>query len=77
SLAWLRSRPVPVISIIGARKISQLEDNIGSLDVTLSAEHLKRLDEVSSIRLGFPHDMISSDLMKAFRSGGLGDRIRA
>jgi aryl-alcohol dehydrogenase-like predicted oxidoreductase len=77
SLAWLRSRPVPVISIIGARKIGQLEDNIASLDVTLSAGHLKRLDEVSSIRLGFPHDMISSDLMKTFRSGGLGDRIKA
>ena len=37
ALAWLRCRPVPVIPIIGARKLSQLEDNIRSLEVTLSA----------------------------------------
>jgi aryl-alcohol dehydrogenase-like predicted oxidoreductase len=31
ALAWLRYRRVPVIPIIGARKISQLQDNIASL----------------------------------------------
>jgi aryl-alcohol dehydrogenase-like predicted oxidoreductase len=76
SLAWLRSRPVPVISIIGARKMSQLEDNIASLDVTLSQEHLQRLDDASKVSLGFPHDMISSEMVQAFRFGGLRDRIK-
>ena len=38
ALAWLRYRPVPVIPIIGARKLSQLEDNLASLDLTLSAD---------------------------------------
>jgi aryl-alcohol dehydrogenase-like predicted oxidoreductase len=37
ALAWLRCRPVPVIRIIGARKLSQLEDNLPSFDLTLSA----------------------------------------
>jgi aryl-alcohol dehydrogenase-like predicted oxidoreductase len=37
ALAWLRYRPVPVIPILGARKLSQLQDNLASLDLTLSA----------------------------------------
>ena len=41
ALAWLRYRPVPVIPIIGARKLSQLQDNLASFDLTLSAEQLK------------------------------------
>jgi aryl-alcohol dehydrogenase-like predicted oxidoreductase len=32
ALAWLRYRPVPVTSIIGARKLSQLQDNLASFD---------------------------------------------
>jgi aryl-alcohol dehydrogenase-like predicted oxidoreductase len=30
ALAWLRYRPVPVIPIIGARKLTQLQDNLAS-----------------------------------------------
>src|ERR1700738_357483 len=45
ALAWLRYRPVPVIPIIGARKLSQFEDNLASLDLTLSPDQLKTLDE--------------------------------
>jgi aryl-alcohol dehydrogenase-like predicted oxidoreductase len=52
ALAWLRYRPVPVIPIIGARKLSQLQDNLASFDFELSAEHLKSLDEASRIELG-------------------------
>src|SRR5678815_2180711 len=57
ALAWLRYRPVPVIPIIGARKLSQLQDNLASFDLTLSADQLKTLEEASRIELGFPHDM--------------------
>jgi len=54
ALAWLRCRPVPLIPIIGARKLAQLQDNLASLDVTLSPDQVKALDEVSRIDLGFP-----------------------
>jgi aryl-alcohol dehydrogenase-like predicted oxidoreductase len=43
ALAWLRYRPVAVIPIISARKLSQLHDNLASLDLTLSADQLKTL----------------------------------
>src|SRR6266404_2649963 len=53
ALAWLRYRPVPVIPIIGARKLSQLQDNLASFDVSLSAEEVKILEEASQIDLFF------------------------
>src|SRR5215471_11007841 len=49
ALAWLRYRPVPVIPIVGARKLPQLKDNLASAGVSLSPAHLKTLDEASRI----------------------------
>src|SRR5881396_3204702 len=40
ALAWLRLRPVPVIPIIGARKLSQLQDNLASFELTLSSDQV-------------------------------------
>jgi Aldo/keto reductase family len=64
ALAWLRYRPVPVIPIIGARKLSQLQDNLASFDLTLSADQLKTLDEASRIELGFPYDLYAKELLR-------------
>jgi aryl-alcohol dehydrogenase-like predicted oxidoreductase len=77
SLAWLRYRPVPVIPIIGARKLSQLKDNLASFDLTLSPDQLKTLDESSAIELGFPQNMYAKDLVRTFRYGGMRDQIDA
>jgi diketogulonate reductase-like aldo/keto reductase len=75
ALAWLRSRPAPVIPIIGARKLSQLQDNLASVDLSLSADQLKALDEASRIELGFPHEIYVKELTRSFIHGGMGDRI--
>jgi aryl-alcohol dehydrogenase-like predicted oxidoreductase len=57
ALSWVRQQERGVmVPILGARKLSQLHDNLGSLDLVLSPEQLSRLDEVSRIELGFPHD---------------------
>jgi len=77
ALAWLRYRPVPVIPIIGARKLSQLQDNLASFDLTLSANQLKTLDEASRIELGFPHDIYAKEMVRAPLYGGLRDQILA
>ena len=77
ALAWLRYRPVPVIPIIGARKLAQVEDNIRSLEVTLSPQQLQRLDKASAVSLGFPHDFMALEPVKAVVFGGLRDRIKA
>jgi aryl-alcohol dehydrogenase-like predicted oxidoreductase len=77
ALAWLRYRPVPVVPIIGARKLSQLEDNLRSLDIDLSPDLVQRLDAASAIALGFPHDFFKNDMVRTFTFGGLRERIKA
>jgi aryl-alcohol dehydrogenase-like predicted oxidoreductase len=77
ALAWLRYRPVSVIPIIGARKLSQLEDNLASYDLSLSGEQLKTLDEASRVELGFPHEFYQRDLVRGLMYGGMRDRIVA
>ena len=77
ALAWLRQRPVPVIPIVGARKLPQLRDNLACLDLHLNPAQVERLDAASQIELGFPHEFYSRDMVKGLVYGGLGDRIDA
>jgi aryl-alcohol dehydrogenase-like predicted oxidoreductase len=75
ALAWLRHRTVPVIPIIGAQKVSPLQDNLASLDLELSAEQLKSLDGASQIELGFPQSIYEREMVRAIRYGGTWDRL--
>jgi aryl-alcohol dehydrogenase-like predicted oxidoreductase len=77
ALAWLRYRPVPVIPIIGARKLSQLQDNLASIELTLSADQLRTLDEASRIELGFPYSIYALESARSTMYGGLRDQILA
>ena len=77
ALAWLRCRPVPVIPIIGARKLSQLQDNLASLDLSLSREQVQALDEASQIDLGFPYHLYAKEAVRAIAYGGTRDKILA
>jgi aryl-alcohol dehydrogenase-like predicted oxidoreductase len=58
ALAWVQSRPGVASTIIGARTLAQLEDNLAALDVGLSPEQTKALDEVSRPTLNFPYDFV-------------------
>ncbi len=73
ALSWLLNKGV--IPIIGARKVSHIEDNLQCLDVKLSAEHIQQLDKVSQIELGFPHDFFQLDLVRNFAYNGVFDKI--
>lgn len=71
ALGWLRHQRDKgvIIPIVGARTQVQMKDNLGSLDLDLSSDHLKRLDRVSNIELGFPNDFLSSDMVKTLVYG--------
>jgi aryl-alcohol dehydrogenase-like predicted oxidoreductase len=73
ALAWVRGRSATMIPIVGARRLSQLEDNLGCLDVELSDEQRDRLDQASAIELGFPYDFIRGG-RRSFM-GDVADRI--
>ncbi len=77
ALAWLRYRDIPVIPIIGARRVAQLQDNLASLELTLTPEQLTTLNEASAIGMGFPHEFYAKEMVNAFRYGGLRDKILA
>ena len=53
-----------------------MEENLGAVDVSLGEDHLARLDEVSRIEPGFPHDFIGREgTGLEFIYGGVLDRI--
>ena len=57
ALAWLRGRPGTVVPIVGARRMDHLDSNLAGLDVTLSPEQVRRLDDVSAPELNYPAPM--------------------
>ena len=75
AIAWVRQKAPCVIPILGARTCDQLLDNLKAAGLTLSAEHMKRLDEVSAIKLGFPHDFLAGDQVRSIAYGGTFDLI--
>ena len=58
ALAWLQAQPGVTSTIIGARRLAQLEDNVKSLDVTLSLDEIGRLDALTKPTFGFPQSML-------------------
>ena len=47
ALAWLLAQGEDIAPIPGTKKRSRLEENLGAIDVTLSANDLSRLDELA------------------------------
>jgi aryl-alcohol dehydrogenase-like predicted oxidoreductase len=75
ALQWTMSQGFSSIPIVGATKVSQLEENLKTIDVTLSVEHLKKLDEASAIDLGFPGEFFKEDAVRMNSFGGFYDRV--
>jgi len=56
------AHPAVTAPIMGARTLAALEDNLGALDVTLTADQRARIEEASDIELGFPHEFLARPL---------------
>ena len=70
ALNWLFTREGVVSLIPGARKLEQFEDNLAALDFTLDPAHLRKLEAVSAIELGCPHDDLCSGQVRDLITGG-------
>jgi aryl-alcohol dehydrogenase-like predicted oxidoreductase len=70
ALAWIRAQSSAMIPIIGTRTLSQIEDNLACVEITLPPEQLKQLNEASQIELGFPHDLLNSDHVRNLSFNG-------
>jgi len=58
ALAWVLAKPFVTSVIIGAKRLEQLKDNIAAVDLKLSADEIKKLDEVSALPLEYPGWML-------------------
>jgi aryl-alcohol dehydrogenase-like predicted oxidoreductase len=58
-LAWVRQKPFITSTIIGATTMEQLNDNLDSINLTLSPEDMARLDALSAEKSQYPYWMIS------------------
>jgi aryl-alcohol dehydrogenase-like predicted oxidoreductase len=54
ALAWLLAKPAVTSVIIGAKRPDQLKDNLAAMDLTLTQDELKQLDEASALALEYP-----------------------
>ena len=68
ALAWVQAQPGVGSTIIGARRIAQLEDNLKAANLELSKAELAKLDALTKPTLGFPQSM--QPAFPAIHNGG-------
>lgn len=62
--------------LIGARSMNQLETNLAALELELTGGQLARLDGVSEMPRGFPHEYLRRPAIQANIYGGQSISIR-
>jgi aryl-alcohol dehydrogenase-like predicted oxidoreductase len=70
ALSWVKQQSGVIIPIIGASNNKQLRENLKCLDCNLTENQLKKLDDISKIEMGFPHDFLNSDYIRDVAYGG-------
>lgn len=76
ALAWTLHNPAVVSPLIGARTPQQLQQNLVALDIELDDTHRRRLDDISAIDPGFPHEFLIRPMVKAVAHGTTNTRPR-
>jgi aryl-alcohol dehydrogenase-like predicted oxidoreductase len=57
ALSWVQTQPGITSTIIGARRLDQLEDNLKAIDVQITADERAKLDALTKPKFGFPQNM--------------------
>jgi len=60
ALTWVQHRPGVTSTIIGARRIDQLDQNLAALDLRLAPEEVATLDALSQPTLNFPANFLKA-----------------
>ncbi|HSY01990.1 MAG TPA: aldo/keto reductase [Acidobacteriaceae bacterium] len=58
ALAWILAKPFVTSVIVGAKRVDQLQQNLAAADLQLTAEEMKKLDEVSTLPPEYPGWMV-------------------
>jgi aryl-alcohol dehydrogenase-like predicted oxidoreductase len=75
ALQWTRQQGFNCIPIVGATRLDQLQENLRSLELTLSPDDLQKLDAASAIDLGFPGKFFREEGVRQNNFGGFHDQI--
>ena len=59
AINWLLQKPGVTAPIIGARRLEQLENNLGSVGWSLPQAQLAQLDAASEVQAPYPYDFIA------------------
>jgi aryl-alcohol dehydrogenase-like predicted oxidoreductase len=76
ALAWTLLNSGVAATLLGARTPAQLDANLGALEVTFDDEHKERLEAVSAIKLGFPHELLAMPTVVRSIGGGTALPVR-
>ena len=71
AIAWTRTRSHNIHPIIGARRLDQLVDNLGAVDIDLPSDAVAQLEVATEIDLGFPTAFISETSPWVFGASSL------
>jgi aryl-alcohol dehydrogenase-like predicted oxidoreductase len=58
ALAWVLAKPIVTSVIIGAKRLDQLQDNLAAVDLQLTPDEMKQLDDMSALPLEYPGWML-------------------
>jgi aryl-alcohol dehydrogenase-like predicted oxidoreductase len=77
ALAWVQQQQARgvIIPIVGARSEDQILDNIGSLSVEIDPAAARDLEAASAPSLGFPWELLNSELVRSLATGWQNDRF--
>ena len=64
ALRWLLEKPYVTAPIVGARTLKHLETNLGAAGWKLSEEQVRRLDEVSAVKPGYPQWFLRNNIRR-------------
>lgn len=65
AIAWLRQQKLVTSTIVGVKSVEQLEANLKSVDVTLSDEEIKALNEIGTPAMEYPGWMLAQSAPRA------------
>ncbi|KAL1938979.1 hypothetical protein VTO73DRAFT_11132 [Trametes versicolor] len=62
AIAYLMQKTPYVFPIVGGRKVEHLLGNVEALDIALTEDHVKQIEDAVPFNPGFPHTMIGNGL---------------
>ncbi|MFJ6324696.1 MULTISPECIES: aldo/keto reductase [unclassified Rhizobium] len=76
ALNWCVNRPGIAAAIIGASRLSQLDDNLAALDFTIPAEFRSALERATAIEAPYPYALFADDYQAGILNAGttVGDK---